>query len=255
MLDSKPLQIVIATACISTLVLLTNKSDLSESTKNAYRKFLEDIRLENCPNSPLHLVNKSEAVNWKTNEDKQFPPKLTQINREFDFPQASSLFKPEYYGSNYPSCNKASNRSKIAFIIPYRNRPVQLRVFLNHMIPLFLKQQLQFKIYVIDQVPHTTFNRAKLFNVGFDIAKKDAELMGVEWDCYTFHDVDLYLENESMLYKCDAQGNPRHLSVSVSSMGYSIEETYKWDIFGGICQVTGRVFVIANGFVNHHWKH
>ena len=71
MLDSKPLQIVIATACISTLVLLTNKSDLSESTKNAYRKFLEDIRLENCPNSPLHLVNKSEAVNWKTNEDKQ----------------------------------------------------------------------------------------------------------------------------------------------------------------------------------------
>ena len=85
--------------------------------------------MNKSPNSPLHLVNKSEAVNWKTNEDKQFPPKLTQINREFDFPQVRSLSKPEYYGSNYPSCNKASNRSKIAFIIPYRNRPVQPRVF------------------------------------------------------------------------------------------------------------------------------
>ena len=58
-----------------------------------------------------------------------------------------------------------------------------------------------------------------------------------------------------MLYKCDPGGNPRHLSVAVSSLAnYSIEETYKWDIFGGICQITEDVFEKANGFPNHYRK-
>ena len=50
------------------------------------------------------------------------------------------------------------------------------------MLPVFIRQQIRFKIYIIEQVPDTTFNRAKLFNVGYDLAKNDPA--GIKWDCY-----------------------------------------------------------------------
>ena len=109
----------------------------------------------------------------------------------------------------------------------YRDRAVQLRFFLLYMLPTFIRQQLQFKIYIVEQIPNTTFNRAKLLNVGFEMARRDAIVTGVDWDCYTFHDVDLILENDEMLYRCDADGNPRHLSVAVSTMDYSAFENLK----------------------------
>ena len=235
----------ITITCVMLLIFGFLISQLRHAKLHSTTEFHRRIKHKKCPDLPPNLVNISKPVDWKTDESKNFPLELTELNHKFGF-SANGLFKPK--------CGKPSNGNSIAIVIPYRDRPVQLRVFLEYMIPMFLKQQLQFKIYVIDQVPHTTFNRAKLFNVGYDIAKKDAEEIGVQWDCFTFHDVDLFLENEFMLYKCDKNGNPRHLSVAVSSMDYSIEETYKWDIFGGICQVTGKVFEKANGFANHYKK-
>ena len=42
---------------------------------------------------------------------------------------------------------------------------------------------------------NTIFNRGKLLNVGYKIAKMDPN---VNWDCYVFHDVDLYAENDNL---------------------------------------------------------
>ena len=39
---------------------------------------------------------------------------------------------------------------------------------------------LRFKIYVIEQVGNDIFNKARLFNAGFDLAAKE----GLKWDCY-----------------------------------------------------------------------
>ena len=79
------------------------------------------------------------------------------------------------------------------------------------MIPYWQKQQLDFKIYVIEQSENTTFNRAKLFNVGYDIAKNDPIL---NYDCYTFHDVDLFPENEAIVdYHCKERPG-RHISAA-----------------------------------------
>ena len=57
------------------------------------------------------------------------------------------------------------------------------------MLPVLIRQQLQFKIYIIEQIQKTTFNRAKLFNVGYDIAKKDPA--GIKWDCYAIDELEL----------------------------------------------------------------
>ena len=84
------------------------------------------------------------------------------------------------------------------------------------MLPILLRQQIQFKIYVVEQQEGTTFNRAKLFNVGYELAKSDQP----QWDCYTFHDVDLILEDDRNLYHCDDKGRPRHLSVAVNTLRY-----------------------------------
>ena len=112
------------------------------------------------------------------------------------------------------------------------------------MLPIFIRQNLEFKIYVIEQAGTTIFNRAKLFNAGYELAKAE-----YNWDCYTFHDVDLILENDKMLYRCDMQ-NPRHLSVAVSTFNYKLPYA---GIFGGITQLTGAMFEAVNGYPNDFW--
>ena len=41
---------------------------------------------------------------------------------------------------------------KIAIIVPFRGREDQLKIFLNNMHPFLMCQQLDYKIFVIEQV-------------------------------------------------------------------------------------------------------
>ncbi|KAK1806597.1 hypothetical protein P4O66_005101 [Electrophorus voltai] len=58
-----------------------------------------------------------------------------------------------------------------------------------------------------------TFNRAKLMNVGFREAMREAD-----WDCLFFHDVDLIPENDRNTYTCDQY--PKHAAVAMDKFGY-----------------------------------
>ena len=53
-------------------------------------------------------------------------------------------------GRYFPKNCKA--KQKIAIIIPYRDRELHLRVFLLNMHPFLMQQQLDYGIYVIEQV-------------------------------------------------------------------------------------------------------
>lgn len=64
------------------------------------------------------------------------------------------------------------------------------------------------------QAGNSTFNRAKLLNVGVKEALKDEE-----WDCLFLHDVDLIPENDHNLYTCDPW-NPKHVSIAMNKFGY-----------------------------------
>ena len=118
------------------------------------------------------------------------------------------------------------------------------------MIPYWQKQQLDFKIYVVEQSENTTFNRAKLFNVGYDIAKNDPIL---NYDCYTFHDVDLFPENEAIVdYHCkDHPG--RHISAAWKRKPDWKNYEHYPVCFGGVSQVTENGFEQVNGFSNLFW--
>ena len=41
---------------------------------------------------------------------------------------------------------------KVAIIVPYRDREKQLKIFMNNVIPRIYRQQLEFGIYIIEQV-------------------------------------------------------------------------------------------------------
>jgi hypothetical protein len=47
---------------------------------------------------------------------------------------------------------------KVAIIVPYRDRESQLKIFLNNVIPRIYRQQLEFGIYIVEQVRLVQFN-------------------------------------------------------------------------------------------------
>ena len=125
----------------------------------------------------------------------------------------------------------------------FRDRYEQLLVFLRHIHPFLAKQQIHYRLYIINQADPNKFNRAMLMNVGFREALKD-----FNWDCFIFHDVDLLPEDDRNLYTCPDM--PRHMSVAVDKFQYKLP--YK-SIFGGVAAIKRRQFKQLNGFSNMFW--
>ncbi|KAM9247976.1 beta-1,4-galactosyltransferase 4 isoform 2-T3 [Leptosomus discolor] len=138
---------------------------------------------------------------------------------------------------------ECSALQRVAILIPHRNREKHLLYLLEHLHPFLQRQQLDYGIYVIHQAGSTKFNRAKLLNVGYLEALKEAN-----WDCFIFHDVDLVPENDFNIYMCDRQ--PKHLVVGRNNTGYRLR--YR-GYFGGVTALTRDQFSKVNGFSNNYW--
>ena len=134
-------------------------------------------------------------------------------------------------------------RDNVAIIVPYRDRFSQLVVFLRHIHPFLSRQNIHYRIYIINQADSNKFNRAMLMNVGFKEAMKDND-----WDCFIFHDVDLLPEDDRNIYSCPEL--PRHMSVAVDKFKYKLP--YK-TIFGGVAAISTGHFKQLNGFSNLFW--
>lgn len=66
---------------------------------------------------------------------------------------------------------------------------------------------------VFPQLGEDTFNRAKLLNVGYREALKEAA-----YDCFIFSDVDLIPMDDRNLYHCYDQ--PRHFAIAMDKFGF-----------------------------------
>ncbi|OPJ66618.1 beta-1,4-galactosyltransferase 4 [Patagioenas fasciata] len=163
-----------------------------------------------------------------------FKASLTLEEVEKENPQVSK-------GRYHPT--ECSALQHVAILIPHRNREKHLLYLLEHLHPFLQRQQLDYGIYVIHQAGSTKFNRAKLLNVGYLEALKEAN-----WDCFIFHDVDLVPENDFNVYTCDRQ--PKHLVVGRNNTGYRLR--YQ-GYFGGVTALTRDQFSKVNGFSNNYW--
>lgn len=81
--------------------------------------------------------------------EKTFNSRMTKVGLKF--------------GGRYkPSDCKA--RSKVAIVVPYREREFHLKIFLRYMHPFLQRQQLEYAIIVVEQSGEFYFLLIKKFN-------------------------------------------------------------------------------------------
>jgi predicted glycosyltransferase involved in capsule biosynthesis len=121
--------------------------------------------------------------------------------------------------------------SQTAIIIPYRDRAAHLAEFIQHMDGKL--------VYVIEQTDGKPFNRAKLLNIGADIAFKDGATHIIT------HDVDM------IPVKVDyTPTDCAHLATQCSQFQYRMPYSR---YFGGVNIYSREVFEKVNGYSNNYW--
>ena len=97
----------------------------------------QDPSLPDCPPIPAHLVGRLK-VDLK-------PPTWAEVAKV-----SLGEAKPGIGGGFCPLDCVA--KDKVALVLPYRNRPDQLRTFLNHIHPILMRQDIQYQIFIVNQV-------------------------------------------------------------------------------------------------------
>jgi len=133
-----------------------------------------------------------------------------------------------------------SPRHHVTIIVPFRDREEHLNIWLNHMHPFLQRQLLEYRIFVVEEVPHKVFNKAMMMNIGFIEARK---LFNA--DCLIFHDVDMIPEDDRNLYAC--MEKPRHLGAFCDKWNYTLPY---YGLFGGAISLTPAEFIRFNGYSN-----
>ncbi|KAG6612587.1 putative beta-1,4-galactosyltransferase [Phytophthora cinnamomi] len=148
--------------------------------------------------------------------------------------------------------DSASTSTRVAVLVPFRdNHPAQKRrAHLDEFVPYmtaFLQRHCasksaSFHIFILEQsLDGRKFNRGKLLNAGFDMARND-------YDVYIFHDVDLLPGDDLAEFYTTA---PRLGPMHVARVWDRYNESSNY--FGGIVAFTRQQFIRVNGFPNNFW--
>lgn len=191
-----------------------------------FNSIMKVLGLNQCPVTPPNLVGPIQVDTSSQNLESVEKLLSTQV-------QSGGRYKPK----------ECRARDRVGIVIPYRDRKQHLPILLKNLHPFLIKQQIDYGIFLVEQSPEGSFNRAKLMNIGFVEALKI-----YDWDCFIFHDVDLLPMDDRNLYNCPTQ--PRHMSVAI--------DTFKWQlpyssIFGGVSSMTSKQFNAVNGFSNSYF--
>lgn len=143
--------------------------------------------------------------------------------------------------------NLAMLSNHVALIVPYRDNALkelspQLKVFVEHYHNYLSKTGAQLKIYIIEQSDDgNKFNRGKLLNIGFEIAKDEGATS------FIFSDVDLISPHELTPLYATFPDHPIH----IASLW---KEKYNFGTYmGGIIAFNAVDYEIINGFPNNFW--
>ncbi|XP_067681327.1 beta-1,4-N-acetylgalactosaminyltransferase bre-4-like [Haliotis asinina] len=129
---------------------------------------------------------------------------------------------------------------RLAIIIPYRDREVNLKILLNNLHRVLQKQQAEYAIFVVEQENGTPFNRGMIKNIGY----LEANAL-CRFDCFTFQDVDLVPESERNTYFCGEKA--LHHSRRLNFLNY--RNWYRGH-FGGVVTFNKTYFSTINGYSN-----
>ncbi|KAM4722234.1 beta-1,4-galactosyltransferase 2 [Rhinophrynus dorsalis] len=198
----------------------------TSSAKLELNQTVTDIPLFPCPDAPPGLVGRL-LIEFSS------PMSMERVQRENPDVTEGGRYTP-------PDCQP---KEKVAIIIPFRHRDHHLKYWLHYLHPILRRQKVAYGIYIINQFGEDTFNRAKLLNIGFLEAMKEAE-----YDCFIFSDVDLIPMDDRNLYHCYEQ--PRHFAIAMDKFGFRLPYA---GYFGGVSGLSKTQFLKINGFPNEYW--
>jgi len=203
----------------------------NEVLSRSKRSVLKD--LEKCPENPPGLLGQIYVTQEKNEVSKVL---------EEGSPDFIDWFGPDIRPGGAWKPENCKARQKVVLLVPYRDREWQLSVFLRHIHPVLQRQQLDYRVMVIEQTADQDFNRAALMNVGYEESKKYDD-----FDCLVFHDVDLLPEDDRNQYTCPSGTRTKHISVAVDKWKYRLQ--YR-EYFGGVTAMRTDLFKQINGFSN-----
>ncbi|XP_047031601.1 beta-1,4-N-acetylgalactosaminyltransferase bre-4 [Helicoverpa zea] len=200
--------------------------------------------VEGMKNGTNELNRNDTSINLPVCETRTDLGPIPADKNDLELDVVEKRYPEVQWGGRYtpPNCTA---KHKVAIIVPYRDRQQHLAVFLNHMHPFLMKQQIEYGIFIVEQAGSKQFNRAKLMNVGFVESQK---LEPGGFQCFIFHDIDLLPLDTRNLYSCTRQ--PRHMSASIDTLNFKLPYEA---IFGGVSAMTLEQFNKVNGFSNKYW--
>jgi len=219
-----------------------------------------------------HKKHKTNTHNYNSNNEATLG-NILPSSESLVIQKPSSSSKAQTSTTSSSSTNHQDLRS-IAIIVPFRDmHPAQQRskhvqTFVPFMIN-FLQKQLDQKkiidyhIYIIEQSnDKRKFNRGKLLNIGFDIARKNKgrrrptnnnhnskAVEMVDHDVFIFHDVDLLPTSEEILAPYYTQFPTVPIHIARVWDRYSNNPKY----FGGIVSFSASDMKRINGYPNTFW--
>jgi len=148
-----------------------------------------------------------------------------------------------------------ADTTSVAIIVPFRDihpaqkRASHLQQFVPHMNAFFAKLKKDglvsdHHIYIIEQSDDgRKFNRGKLLNIGFDLARKSPK----HHDVFIFHDVDLLPQDDLGPWYAKFPKTPIHIARVWDR--YSNNPKY----FGGVVSFSSSAYKRINGYPNTFW--
>lgn len=103
-----------------------------------------------------------------------------------------------------PKNKLVSIKHRLAVLVPYRERFEELLIFVPYISNFLYSQNLDYSIFILNQIDDYRFNRASLLNAGFKEIKND-------FDYIAMHDVDLLPLNSNLSYAYPVM--PYHLAA------------------------------------------
>ena len=129
--------------------------------------------------------------------------------------------------------------SKLGIIVPYRNRPQQLRTFREYIQDYL---DIDYELIVVEQDDRNDFNRGKLLNIGF----LKAEELGCDY--VIFHDIDMLPIDADYSYV----DKPTHL-ITEFDLPQGVSRTMFDGYFGGVTLFPSNLFRQINGYSNKYY--
>jgi len=165
----------------------------------------------------------------------------------------NSSKRPRTTTSSDSNFLELADSTSVAIIVPFRDihaaqkRAAHLKAFVPHMIQFLTKCQKDglvsdFHIYIIEQSSDDglKFNRGKLLNIGFDLARKKKAGQR-QHDVFIFHDVDLLPGDDLKTWYSKFPKRPSHIARVWNR--YSGNPKY----FGGVVSFSSSDYRRING--------